>query len=82
MALLALKTHSVGFAVALMFFGSSCVALGYLTFTSGFLPKTLGVLMAIAGACCSSTALSDPLSRLVRCRICAALSASNCLQDV
>ena len=32
-------------------FGCSCVALGYLTFTSVFLPKALGVLMAIAGAC-------------------------------
>ncbi len=51
MALLSLNTHSVGFAVALMFFGCSCIALGYLTFTSGFLPKALGVLMAIAGAC-------------------------------
>ena len=29
----------------------SCVALGYLIFTSGFLPKALGVLIAIAGAC-------------------------------
>jgi Domain of unknown function (DUF4386) len=51
MALLSVNTHSVGFAVALMFFGCSCVALGYLTFTSDFLPKALGVLMAIAGAC-------------------------------
>jgi hypothetical protein len=51
MALLSLNAHSVGFGVALMFFGCSCVALGYLAFTSGFLPKTLGVLMAIAGAC-------------------------------
>jgi hypothetical protein len=51
MALLSLNAHSVGFAVALMFFGCSCVALGYLTFTSVFLPKGLGVLMAIAGAC-------------------------------
>lgn len=51
MALLSLNTHSVGFAVALIFFGCSCVALGYLTFTSGLLPKALGVLMAIAGAC-------------------------------
>ena len=51
MALLSLNTHSVGFAVALMFFGCSCVALGYLTLTSGMLPKALGVLMAIAGAC-------------------------------
>jgi hypothetical protein len=51
MALLSINTHSAGFAVALMFFGCSCVALGYLTFTSGFLPKALGVLVAIAGAC-------------------------------
>lgn len=51
MALLSLNTHSVGFAIALMFFGFSCLALGYLTFTSGLLPKALGVLMAIAGAC-------------------------------
>jgi hypothetical protein len=51
MALLSLNAHSVGFAVALMFFGCSCVALGYLTFTSGLLPKALGVLMAIAGVC-------------------------------
>ena len=34
-----------------MFFGCSCLAVGYLAFASGFLPKTLGLLMAIAGAC-------------------------------
>lgn len=51
MALLALKAHSVGFGVALAFFSFSCLALGYLIFTSGFLPKVLGMLMALAGAC-------------------------------
>jgi hypothetical protein len=51
MALLSLNRHAVGFAVALMFFGCSCLALGYLTFTSGLLPRALGVLMAIAGVC-------------------------------
>lgn len=51
MALLALKAHSVGFGIALMFFGPSCIALGYLVFHSGFLPRILGILMAIAGAC-------------------------------
>ena len=49
MALLSLNTHSVGFAVAMIFFGCSCLALGYLVFTSGVFPKVLGVLMAIAG---------------------------------
>ena len=50
MALSSLNAHSVGFAIALVFFGFSCVALGYLIFTSGFLPKVLGLLMALAGA--------------------------------
>ena len=49
MALLSLHTHSVGFNIAMMFFGCSCVALGYLIFTSGLFPRALGVLMAIAG---------------------------------
>lgn len=51
MTLLSLRTHSVGFSIALIFFGCSCLALGYLSFVSGFLPKALGVLMAIAGVC-------------------------------
>ena len=51
MALLSLKAHSVGFGLALTFFGFSCLALGYLIFKSGFLPRALGVLIAIAGAC-------------------------------
>ncbi|MGB8326388.1 MAG: DUF4386 domain-containing protein [Steroidobacteraceae bacterium] len=51
MALLSLKAHSVGFGVALIFFGFSCLALGYLILKSGFFPKLLGILMAIAGLC-------------------------------
>jgi hypothetical protein len=51
MALLSLNSHSIGFAIALMFFGCSCVALGYLVYASGLLPNALGVLMAIAGVC-------------------------------
>jgi hypothetical protein len=33
----------------LMFFGPFCILIGYLIFKSTFLPKTLGVLMALAG---------------------------------
>ena len=62
MALLSLNEHSVGFAVALLFFGCSCLALGYLTFISGLLPKALGVLMAIAGACYLTNSLAMILS--------------------
>ena len=48
---LAIEMHSYGFAAALIFFGIECVILGYLILKSWFLPKPLGVLMAIAGAC-------------------------------
>ena len=51
MASLAAKAHSYGFGVALVFFGFECLVLGYLIFKSGFLPKTIGVLMQIAGWC-------------------------------
>jgi hypothetical protein len=50
-ALLSLRAHAVGFGIALVFFGFSCLALAYLIYESRFLPKSLGVLMAIAGAC-------------------------------
>jgi len=51
MALLSLKAHSVGFGIALIFFGFCCLVLGYLIFRSDFFPKFLGILIAIAGAC-------------------------------
>ncbi len=49
MASLAIKSHSYGFGVALIFFGCVCLLLGYLIFKSGYLPKTVGVLMVLAG---------------------------------
>ncbi|PYT60711.1 MAG: DUF4386 domain-containing protein, partial [Acidobacteria bacterium] len=49
MASLAIKSHSYGFGVALIFFGCVCLILGYLIFRSGYLPKAIGVLMQIAG---------------------------------
>jgi Domain of unknown function (DUF4386) len=49
MASLSIKSHGYGFGVALIFFGCVCLILGYLIFRSGYLPKTIGVLMQIAG---------------------------------
>lgn len=46
-----LRTHDYGFGFGLIFFGAECIVLGYLIIRSGYLPRTLGVLMAIAGAC-------------------------------
>jgi len=49
LAYLALKSHDYGFGISLVFFGFVCLILGYLLFRSGYFPKTLGVLMTIAG---------------------------------
>jgi hypothetical protein len=51
MASLSLRSHSSGFGVSLIFFGCFCLVIGYLIFRSGFLPKTVGVLMQITGVC-------------------------------
>ena len=51
MASLTLKSHAYGFGVSLLFFGCFCVIVGYLIFRSGYFPRTIGVLMQIAGVC-------------------------------
>jgi hypothetical protein len=51
LSLLSIKTYELGYAVSLAFFGGSCLVTGYLIFRSTFLPKTIGVLLAIAGVC-------------------------------
>ena len=38
-----------GVAITLVFFGFNCLALGYLIFRSTFLPRIIGVLLAIEG---------------------------------
>jgi hypothetical protein len=49
LATISLKLHDYGFAIDLVFFGCACLVYGYLLFRSGYFPRTLGVLMAIAG---------------------------------
>ena len=49
MALLSLKVHAQGSLVALVFFGVYEALLGYLIYRSTFLPRTLGVLVGLAG---------------------------------
>jgi Domain of unknown function (DUF4386) len=51
LALLAMKLHGDGYAISLMFFGFACLALGYLVFQSGYLPRAIGALLAVAGGC-------------------------------
>ena len=51
LALFALRLHGDGYTICLAFFAFACLALGYLIFKSSYLPKIIGVLMAVAGAC-------------------------------
>jgi hypothetical protein len=45
----ALQLQGQGYAIGLVFFGFYCMIIGYLIFQSGFLPKVLAVLYALAG---------------------------------
>jgi hypothetical protein len=66
LAMLSVRSHSTGFGIALIFFGVECVIVGYLIFRSGYMPKTIGVLIQIAGVCylinSFALLLSPPLS--------------------
>jgi hypothetical protein len=66
MAMLSIRSHTLGFGIALIFFGVECVILGHLIARSGYMPKVIGVLMQIAGVCylinSFSLILSPPLS--------------------
>jgi hypothetical protein len=49
LANLALKSHDIAFNIALIFFACTCLVNGALIFRSGYLPKTIGILMQLAG---------------------------------
>lgn len=49
LAYLSVKLYGYGFGIGLIFFGFACLVYGYLLFRSGYFPRALGVLMAIAG---------------------------------
>jgi hypothetical protein len=51
LALLSIKLYESVYAISLGLFGGSCLITGYLIFRSTFLPKAIGVLLALAGVC-------------------------------
>jgi len=51
LAYVALRAHSAGYSISLIFFGMSCLVEAYLIVRSGFLPKLLGVMLGIAAVC-------------------------------
>ena len=48
-AYISVQLFEHGFAISLVFFGFDCLVMAYLIFRSKFLPRTLGVLLAIEG---------------------------------
>ncbi len=51
LAYLSMRMDSQGFGFGLIFFGCGCLVLGHLIYRSGYLPRILGALIQIAGAC-------------------------------
>src|SRR5437762_7087312 len=51
MSLAALKLQAQVFPIGMVFFGIQCISIGYLVARSTFLPRILGVLLAVGGTC-------------------------------
>src|SRR5437762_6006438 len=51
MSLAALKLQLQVFPIGMVFFGIQCISIGYLVARSTFLPRILGVLLAVGGTC-------------------------------
>jgi hypothetical protein len=71
LALWSLKMHGQGYNIGLANFGFYCALLGYLVFRSGFLPRFVGVLLAVGGICW----LTDSLATIVAPPLATALSS-------
>lgn len=61
-ASMAIGVHDDIVNISFVFFGATCITLGYLIFRSGFLPRFLGVLMTIAGLCYLTNSLTGLLA--------------------
>jgi Domain of unknown function (DUF4386) len=62
LALMFLKLHAQGYNIGMVLFGSYNLLIGYLIFRSTFLPRILGVLLAISGLCYLITCFANFLS--------------------
>lgn len=44
-----LDGHAYGYALGLVFFGFSCIVLGYVVYRSGYVPRLFGAMLVVAG---------------------------------
>ena len=58
-AYMSLALAKIGYDVSSVFFAGYGLAIGYLVFKSGFLPRVMGVLLAVGAACYLTYGVSD-----------------------
>ena len=66
---LAIRLHEHGFGFGLLFFGVVCLLEGFLIRRSGFLPKLVGTLMQLAGACYLANSATQLLAPRVQAQL-------------
>ncbi len=59
LASLSFALHGYGLDICFVFFGIHCILLGLLIYRSGYLPKWIGMLLAIAGLIYCADSLAD-----------------------
>jgi hypothetical protein len=59
---MALQLQGIGYAVALSFFGGTMLTRGYLIFRAGFVPRIIGLFLAIEGVCYLANSFADFLA--------------------
>ena len=69
LALVSLNLYAQVFFIAMVFFGFHCLLIGYLIYRSAFLPRILGVLLAIAGLCYVAHSFLNSLSPALAARV-------------
>lgn len=62
LAYLSLRVHSLGYGASLLFFGFCCILFGHLIYRSGYLPRTLGALLVLAGYCYIAFSLAQMMA--------------------
>jgi hypothetical protein len=69
LALLCLNLSAEGLNICMVFFGAYCFLIGCLIFTSTFLPRVIGVLLAIAGVCYLTNSFTAFMAPAVAARL-------------
>lgn len=73
---IALELQSIGYAVALAFFGGTMLARGYLIVRSRFFPRIIGVLLAIEGVAYLANSFADFLAPAIAATVLRVLMVS------